>query len=182
MTFRTSRTRGKLRRQVIIYRSPQLFSDCEQYEYTFRRVWDRNKPTALWVMLNPSLVTSDPGELVTPSDGRTIARCESFSRRVGCGSLVTGNIFAYRATKPADLALCAEPVGPDNDAILHMLVDQASIVIAAWGSSFPSRYAGRVSEVRDKLRTKGAQCLGKTSDGHPRHPLYVRGDAQPITL
>jgi hypothetical protein len=24
------------------------------------------------------------------------------------------------------------------------------------------------------------QCLGMTKDGHPRHPLYVRGDA-PLT-
>ena len=35
--------------------------------------------------------------------------------------------------------------------------------------------------IGDNFRAAGARlwCLGTTKDGHPRHPLYVRGD-QPL--
>jgi len=166
----------------VILRPPQILSDCEIYEYEFRRVWEPTAPLALWIMLNPAMIHPAPGDLPTVADGFTVARCASFSRQWGCGGLVTGNVFAYRATDPEQLKLCVDPVGPDNDVTLHRLLDEATVVVAAWGGSFPSRYAGRVREVRDLLRAKGAQCLGKTGEGHPRHPSRLPGITQLVEL
>jgi hypothetical protein len=166
----------------VISRPPQILSDCETYEYEFRRVWEPRAPLALWIMLNPSMIDPSPGDLPTVADGLTVARCAGFSRQWGCGGLVTGNVFAYRATDPEQLKLCADPVGPDNDATLHRLLDEATVVIAAWGASFPSRYAGRVREVRNLLRFTGAQCLGSTAEGQPRHPSRLPRTTQLVPL
>ena len=166
----------------MISRPPQVLSDCEIYEYEFRRVWDPSAPLALWIMLNPSMITPEPGDLPTAADGPTVGRIAAFSRQWGCGGLVTGNVFAHRAVDPEQLKRCADPVGPDNDETLGRLLAEATVVIAAWGASFPHRYKDRVREVEDRLRTVGAQCLGKTSAGHPRHPLYVPGTTQLVAL
>lgn len=166
----------------VILRPPQILSDCETYEYEFRRVWDPSAPLALWIMLNPSMIHPFPGDLPTSPDGKTVAQCASFSRQWGCGGLVTGNVFAYRATDPKQLKVCADPVGPDNDATLRRLLDEATVVIAAWGASFPSRYAGRVGDVRDLLRAKGAECLGKTVQDQPRHPSRLSLNTQRVPL
>jgi hypothetical protein len=96
----------------VILRPPQILSDCETYEYEFRRVWEPTAPLALWIMLNPSMIHPAPGDLPTVADGLTVARCASFSRQWGCGGLVTGNVFAYRATDPEQLKLCADSALP----------------------------------------------------------------------
>jgi hypothetical protein len=43
-------------------------------------------------------------------------------------------------------------------------IEFAAPVVAAWGASVP-----RISRV-------DLRCLGTTKSGHPRHPLYVKGD------
>ncbi|MGN6609338.1 MAG: DUF1643 domain-containing protein [Jatrophihabitans sp.] len=166
----------------MILRPPQVLSDCERYEYAFRRVWDSTKPLALWIMLNPSNITPVSGWTDISADGPTVARCVAFSKGWGCGGMMTGNIFAYRATKPDDLKQCEEPIGPDNDATLQRLLDEASVVIAGWGASFPRVHSARVREVHDMLQARGAHCLGRTAEGHPRHPLYVRGTTPRVPL
>lgn len=168
--------------RLVIVRDPQVLSDCERYEYTFRRVWNPDLPLSLWIMLNPSMITPLRGDHPTVADGPTVRRCAEFARKWGCGGIVTGNVFAYRATKPKDLRSCDDPVGPDNDEMLTRLLDESKVVVAAWGASFPSRHAARVGEVRDLLRARGAQCLGTTSAGHPRHPLYVAGITERVPL
>jgi hypothetical protein len=56
--------------------------------------------------------------------------------------------------------------------------DRCHIVIAAWGVH--GAYRGRGAEVA--RRHSGLQCLGTTKAGHPRHPLYVRGDTRPVSV
>lgn len=166
----------------MIERPPQILSDCETYEYEFRRTWDATLPVALWIMLNPSFIQPEPGDLPTRADGPTVFRCVTFSKQLGCGGLVTGNIFAHRATRPEELTRCADPVGPENDATLHRLLKEAKFVVAAWGGSYPLRYTRRVHEVTELLRAKGSYCLGKTKSGQPRHPLYVPGATHLVPL
>lgn len=43
------------------------------------------------------------------------------------------NLFAYRATQPADMLAQDDPVGPENDAHLQKLAAEAGVVVAAWG-------------------------------------------------
>ena len=145
------------------------FSPDRVYRYLLTRTWGAG-PTAAWIMLNPS--TADAF-----ADDPTIRRCVAFSRREGCGSLIVTNLYSLRATDPAALLDHPDPVGPLGDQYLTAPARlHAGLVIAAWGTGGAS--GGRGSSAAALLRDIGVQlhCLGTTKDGHPKHPLYVRGD------
>lgn len=153
-----------------------LISPCGTYRYVLGRVWDPAIPLAVFVMLNPSTadaVANDP----------TIGRCIGFARAWGNGGIVVVNAYALRSTDPRALAKAADPVGPDNDAaIAAVLTANAAAgvnqAVIAWGSHAMVRLTGRGRQVLDLLRAQQVtpMCLGMTSSGFPRHPLYLRAD------
>lgn len=126
--------------------------------------------TVAFLMLNPS--TAD-----AQVDDPTIRRCMGFARTWGYDKLVVGNLFAYRATDPADLPDDDEAVGPENLEWLRRLVHESTLVIAAWGAS--PKAAARAEEVNFHIPM---HCLGLTKSGAPRHPLYVRADTKPTAF
>ena len=141
-------------------------------------------PTATFIMLNPS--TAD-AELDDP----TVRKCLGFCRRWGCGRLHVVNLFALRTSKPADLKRAVDPVGPDNHSQFVRAIggrrrsrqrqSEAGPVVCAWGTQ--GGFMGRDREVMDWLSKVSATkltCLGFTTGGHPRHPLYVPYSARLI--
>lgn len=143
-----------------------------EYRYELRRWWGaEDAPYVLFVMLNPSTADADV-------DDPTIRRCIGFTKSWGYSRLFVGNLFAYRATRPAELKTARDPVGHPNDVWLRSMARGAKLVIAAWGAHGP---AGRAAEVTTILTEWGeVHCLGLTKAGRPRHPLYVRGETQPV--
>lgn len=110
----------------------------------------------------------------------------SFSRAAGCAGLELVNLYAWRATDPRELELAAfhaDIVGPRNNAAIDAAAREASIIVAAWGAvSTRLRKLHHADRVRFRHRDvlalllahrKGVQCLGHTTAGWPRHPLYV---------
>ena len=87
-----------------------------------------------------------------------------------------GNLFAPRHNKPSGLRHVEDPVGPHNDEALRAMGKAANRIIAAWGCR--GTWHRRADEVVDFL--PGAECLGFTASGQPRHPLYVRGGTKPV--
>lgn len=120
-------------------------------------------------MLNPS--TAD-----ATHDDPTIRRCIAFAARENLGGVEVMNLFAFRATAPADLMAAADPVGPDNDRHLDELFVRHATVLAAWGAH--GAFAGRAAAVVRLAADRGTTlaCLGMTLKGEPLHPLYVKGD------
>ena len=98
-------------------------------------------------MLNPS--TADHLQ-----DDPTIRRCIGFAQELGYGSLIIGNLFAYRATYPRDLLKAEDPSGKRNLEFLRKAHRQCDQVITAWG----------VSQVVNKLNpeknAKNAKKMG----------------------
>jgi hypothetical protein len=141
------------------------------YRYLLTRRWD-DGPVMAWIMLNPS--TADAAD-----DDPTIRRCVSFARRDGCTAITVVNLFALRAASPRVLLASGDSVGPDNDSFLLERA-RGSRVVAAWGAHGSHRGRGR--EVADMLTSVGVPllCLGVTSGGQPRHPLYLPA-ATPLT-
>jgi len=149
-----------------------VISDCGSYRYALTRWWG-DGPNCGFIMLNPSTADAD-------RDDPTIRRCISFAKREGCGGLVVLNLFGLRATDPRELSAHPFPVGPDwRHWIDAMLQNIDGPLIAGWGAQ--KGIAAQVGTIRQALNAAGikAMCLGKTADGSPRHPLYVRGD-QPL--
>lgn len=153
--------------------SEAVYSHCESYRYLLTRVWDAQGPRALFVMLNPSTATE------TQNDP-TVERCERRARALGFGAFRVTNIFAYRATDPRVMRAQADPVGPENDAVIRdSALHWADRIICAWGTH--GAHVQRGPQVAALLRATGKPLftLGLTQDGHPKHPLYIGYDRQP---
>ena len=150
-----------------------VISPCGQYRYLLTREGDLVdwRGPAVFIMLNPS--TADATE-----DDATIRRCRRFAETWGCNGIKVVNLYALRSTDPAGLWEHSNPIGPDNDEWISRVASTASVVVCAWGVN---AQPWRVRAVVDVLKLGGLRlmCLGKTQNGSPRHPLYVRGD-QPL--
>lgn len=150
------------------------FSLCRCYRYTLEHVMDPLLPLRriMWIGLNPS--TADEQQL-----DPTLRRIRGFSQAWGFTAFVMTNVFAFRATVPADMKAQADPVGPDNDYWLGRMASDCEVVVAAWGKH--GAHAGRAAKVFEKLSPltrSGLVCLGRNGDGSPKHPLYVAGDTE----
>lgn len=151
-------------------------SSCGAYRYRLERRWSDGSLLP-FVMLNPSTADAD-------LDDRTIRRCIGFARRERAAGIAVVNLYAFRATNPRDLFSAAFPYGPDNFEAHRRILGEAKLlgafIVCAWGMNakpddqraFRQHAASYGVELR---------CLGKTKDGHPRHPLYVKAD-QPFEL
>jgi len=155
-----------------------LISSCGLYRYRLGRSWDTltGAGTVLWVMLNPSTADAE-------QDDPTIQRCVGFAKRWGYAGISVGNLYAYRATKPADLWDAAEILdvrGSANDQHLCEMARDASLIMCAWGSYADHHRAVRVIALLRRFLP--LHCLGTTKGGQPLHPLYVPNTRTPIRL
>lgn len=145
-----------------------VISSCGKYRYILSRRWSTG-PVLAFIMLNPS--TADG-----LADDATILKCIGFARRFGFGGIEVVNLFAYRATKPADMLAAADPVGAANDAHIEAVTLLANEFVCAWGVN--ANKTDRPARVLSMLRRVGIQtkCLHVTQDGSPGHPLMLGYD------
>lgn len=150
-----------------------VFDPSGCYRYRLWRVWDPTHPRVTFILLNPSTADAD-------RDDPTLRRCVGFARAWGYGGLEVVNVFAWRATDPAALRRCPDPVGPDNDAAVLAAVQGVALVVAAWGNG--GCHQGRAAAVLRLLDGLPLTCLGLTRAAQPRHPLYTPAATLPRPL
>jgi hypothetical protein len=156
------------------------FDDERIYRYLLTRAWKgvefsqgtrTCKPgdRVLWIMLNPS--TADETKL-----DPTLRRCLGFAHRWGFDGFEICNLYALRSTDPKGLWSVADPVGPNNDAVIQAAAKRAALVVVGWGGNAK---LDRERAVTQLLADVGVRpyCLGTTDKGAPRHPLYLRADS-----
>lgn len=148
------------------------YSADRRYRWSYAKTIG-DGPTICWIGLNPG--TGDTEGRYRPTLQRMVDR----SVAEGMGQFVLVNLFAWRATKPADLRAAArageDVVGAGCDAAVLDAVAHAAVVVAAWGGG--GTLLGRDRSVIAMLGD--AQCLGLTAKGSPRHPLFVPA-SQPL--
>jgi hypothetical protein len=150
---------------IVKNESGALFSRCRRWRYLLWRRW-ASGPAANFLMLNPS--TADEVRL-----DPTCARAHAYAEAWGFGALIVTNIFGWRATDPAALKRCRDPVGSGNDAAIVRAAREATLVVCAWGNH--GLHADRSMQVKDLLRPYELHILKLTGSGEPAHPLYLRG-------
>lgn len=165
---------GKIRLKLIKgMQGDANFSPCGRYRLWLARWWPKSDPAlALWIGMNPSTADGDV-------DDPTIRRELLFTQRLGLGPYVKFNVMDYRATSPKALrAPGVEPCSPNNLPAILAKTHTAAKIIMAYGA-LPKQLQHHADAVVTALREQGHTlwCLGFTREGHPRHPLYVRGDA-----
>jgi hypothetical protein len=148
-------------------------SEDRRYRYTLTRRWGTVEGGVTWIMCNPSTADAEV-------DDPTIRRCMTFTQRFGFEAMVVVNCFAYRATDPAELVEVGADIaqGPYNGGWVREACEQGKLIVAAWGA-LKHPLGGAAKEIAKVITGAGhrLKCLGKTKDGSPRHPLYVRADA-----
>src|SRR5690348_4261255 len=104
-----------------------VFDKTRKYRYSLSRLWQPDRPKAAFVMLNPSKADASLND-------PTISRCISLADRMSCGSLEVVNLFAFRTAYPEELRACRRPIGKLNDEYIGAAVENASLVVVAWGN------------------------------------------------
>lgn len=151
------------------------FSPCGKYRYWLSRDWglrrfsDGREPYALWVGMNPSTATAT-------EDDPTIRREMAYTRRLRLGRYVKVNVMDYRATNPRELLL-VDPRSDQNLECIKGAARFATSIVVCYGR-LPKRLAHYAEEALTALNGKFLYCLGTNADGSPKHPLYLRGDAE----
>lgn len=70
--------------------------------------------------------------------------------------------------------------GASSSEAVERAVRDAGIIICAWGA-----HGGHLDQDETMLgwldhKSDLIHCLGRTKDGHPRHPLYLTAGARPV--
>ena len=151
------------------------FSECERYRYLLTWRWSADPLLIAW-MLNPSTATH---EKLDPTIDGLMKRARAW----GHGGVRVINLFAFRATKPADMMKAADPIGPENNAVtidvLHEARHRDEPVICGWGKHGAHRGRAAFAEAIAAGADVSLRCLATNNDGSPRHPLYIAHCIEP---
>ena len=145
------------------------FSVDRSHRYLLTRCWDPSGDLLNFLMLNPS--TADAFRL-----DPTIVRCVKRAQQLGYGGLIVTNLFAFRATSPADMRRAPDPVGARNDEAIRLGVRNSRATVCGWGNH--GAFMDRQTAVREML--DGSSCPAErmwrigpaNKSGSPKHPLY----------
>ena len=165
-------------------------SSCGAYRWLLHRPIQssdqisKQRRVLLFVGLNPSR-----------ADGRrddpTLRRLQGFAHQWGYHHLVVLNLFARISPSPSLLCRCAEPIGAENDLILHSWFQQWAQqpkwdLWLGWGvgGGLRQRDAEVLKMLNDVSDRRGVLSppfvTGLTKAGYPRHPLYLPSDVQRV--
>lgn len=129
--------------------------------------------TVSFVMLNPNQadeVKNDP----------TITRCARFAQDWGFSRLDVVNLFALIKATPKDLIGARNPVGKLNDYFVLKSVQNADLIIAAWGNYGKHKERSTMFLELARQNNLKLSCLKVNLSGEPMHPLYVAKKVRPI--
>lgn len=145
-------------------------SECGRFRYVLSRVWDVSLPLMLFVMLNPSTADAD-------YDDPTIRKCMEFARLNGYGGIAVVNLFAFRATKPADLKRAGYAQGPRNVQCTLETIERVrasgGVAVCAWGANARGHWLADFTLAMLRAQGLPPHALRRLADGTPEHPLYI---------
>ena len=142
-----------------------VISQDNKYRYQLSRIWDDEKPSVLFIMLNPSTADADV-------DDPTIRRVVNFAKSWGYGGVFVANLFAFRSTDPKALKHIGDPFGEENIAHVQLLIGLTDKVVYAWGNN--------QKEPEWLCNLVGTPyCIDISKKGIPKHPLYLKSNLQP---
>lgn len=159
---------------LIELKSGAMFCPDRIYRYALWRIWDKDIAPLNIIGLNPS--TADEKQ-----DDPTIRRCLGFAKGWKYGGLIMTNLFAYRATDPANMkAQGRNAIGPVNNEWIRAVAEKSGLSIAAWGTH--GTFLNRQAMVLNFLKDLPIYCFKKTKKGCPYHPLYLPNDQTIVTF
>ena len=143
------------------------FSPCGRHRDWLLRRWGPPglaQDVIVFIGLNPSTANAK-------TDDPTIRRLIRFAQRDGYTKLEMLNLFTLISPDPKVLVGNPDAIGSANRRLVAY--SQLNLpVVFCWGA-FPE--AKHQASIATAL-FPNALCFGKTKDGHPKHPLYLKAD------
>lgn len=136
------------------------------HRYALWRVWNKHLPLMAVTMLNPSTADDKKNDM-------TILQLIKIAAAMGFGGTYVTNLYAYRATSPADMLAAEDPIGPFNDRFVADAMRQFSYQVAAWGTQAGDDRVDRFLLTAARWG-RTIRVLALTKDGHPHHPLRMK--------
>ena len=149
-----------------------VLSPDKSRRFLLWRVWRRERPRVLYVMLNPSIADAQV-------DDPTIRRCWHFAYSDRAGGFLVANLLSQRSSLPSRLENKPEP--SEADQYLRFAMEMCARVVVGWGTCSSVDRAVRVllKERKERVVEEAARagrelhCLRSNLDGSPEHPLFV---------
>lgn len=144
-----------------------VYSDDNKHRLYFKKVWDKTKPCAAIITIHPASADNILLDQTTHLATNGIARLEKY------GGIIVVNLFSLLTSKlETRWARDIDINDPDNDNYIKKAVDEASIVIFAWGRTTNSRIQNRASQLAELLKEHKDKIF-VICDGDKRliHPL-----------
>ena len=153
-----------------------IFNDEHTHRFLWKRVWNKDKPLATVIMLNPchadNIVTDTTSALVA----NNVARQDVY------GGVLVVNLFSKLTSKLNFRWNADEDLNePENDQYIKKAAEESAIIIAAWGKAVESnqRIAARANQVLALLEAH-SEKLCSITDGvrsglHPLTPTIRTG-------
>ena len=109
-------------------KSEAVFSDDKNHRLFLRREWDRNKPTALVIMINPS------SSALIHTDITTVCILNNLEA-LDYGAVEIANMYSLMTNKISFRFNSDEVLlHPDTDAYIMKSAEKAQLIIIAWGT------------------------------------------------
>jgi hypothetical protein len=135
----------------------------KQHRYSATRLFEFNKPIALFIGLQP---LSDKDFV----DDAVILKAVELAKQWGYGAVHVVNVFStLKKLSKTNKQL----VGPRNMETIYALGKQSRLVIFCWGDN--ENLTGNTEEILKHF--PAGRCLGKTESGNPVPLFDVQADA-----
>ena len=153
-----------------------IFNDDKTHRFLWKRVWNKEKPIACVIMLNPCQADNIVTDTTTALVVNNIAKLEEF------GGVSIVNLFSLLTPKlHMRWARDIDINDYGNDTYIKKAADEASVVILAWGkgAELNVRITNRAKQVIELLSGQ-EEKLKVISDGERSgiHPLTPSCRAQ----
>ena len=152
-------------------RTEVVYSDDMNHRYIIRKEWDKNKPKATIIMINPSSANEVEIDHTTMNVINNLNRLEY-------GAVYITNLFSLICPKISYRKSIGELVEDENDIYIEKSCLKSDIVIIAWGSigEGSKKITGRQEELLEKLKPfrNKMYVICDPYRSIPMHPLCPR--------
>ena len=153
----------------------QVTSKCSDdgvFRYSLEKIWENNKPKALFILINPSKGTSLKLD-------NTICNIVNYCVDGNYGAMRLVNLFPLMATSPQELSGKLKCGQQDNNIAIIESINWATNIYIAWGSNDKYQIK-RKREVENILYEhcsgKQIRCWMDSKNNYPKH-LRIMSDS-----
>ena len=136
----------------------------KQNRYQLWRIWNKEKPLILFILLNPSNADEK-------NDDKTVKKLIGFTKIFEYGGFYLGNLYSLTNSTPSPAKFICDEAR--NIKHIEIMKKKCKQVVVGWGKL--GKYPNWLIDKRMK-----PMCFGVNKNGTPKHPLYLSYETELI--